>query len=35
MIALALHISRVFTSKSGGALNPALAFGLEFWLSIK
>lgn len=34
MIAMALHISRVFTSKSGGALNPAIAFGLEFWLSI-
>jgi len=33
-IALALHFARAFTYRSGGGLNPAIAIGLELWMSI-
>ncbi len=34
-IAASLHASRSITSRSGGALNPALALGLDLFFSIK
>lgn len=34
IIVLGLHLGRALTYRSGGGLNPAIALGLELWLSI-